>query len=151
MIKRSLPIVFLLAYSLASFNCSNPVENKDGVYFPGGKYYYSGFDSAGILVSQGWFSIEYTDSVNFTGTWQIDKLMPNADIGPQTGSGELIGNLDSLTVSIGLNPDMVDNNVFLRGTYMEQEGLSGEWTYSGFPGILNRGTFKAYRSESESN
>ncbi len=151
MARRSLPVFFLLACVLSAFQCSNPVENKDGQHFPEGKYYYSGYDSSGTPVSQGWFSVAYTDSANFTGTWQIDKLIENANIGPQSGSGELIGTIDSDNVYIGLNPNMADNNVSLYGTYRIPGGLNGEWTYTGFPGIINKGTFSAYRSDGESN
>lgn len=150
MIKKLLPLFLLLLFTLLSVECSNPVENKTERYFPEGKYYYSGFDTAGNLVSQGWFSIVYTDSAHFTGTWQIEKQTTDAEIGPQDGSGELTGSIESGTVSIGLNPDMADNNVFLRGTYEPAGGLNGEWTFVGFPGILNKGTFNAYRSDNVS-
>ncbi len=50
----------------------------------------------------------------------------------------------TMNCSINLNPDYVDNNVFLLGV-LEGTKMNGRWMYTGFPGVVNEGTFKALR------
>ena len=84
------------------------------------------------------------DSGDVTGSWNLDAVgdPPPAMIGPQVGRGKLTGRVYGTTIGLGLNPDMVDNNVFLAGTIVGGR-ITGVWEYAGFPGVLNRGTFAA--------
>jgi len=72
----------------------------------------------------------------------VAAAKPPAMIGPQVGRGKLTGRVYGTTIGLGLNPDMVDNNVFLAGTIVGGR-ITGVWEYAGFPGVLNRGTFAA--------
>ena len=49
---------------------------------------------------------------------------------------------DGQTIGIDLNPGVADNNVFLSGTF-QGDTIRGEWSFSGFPGVISEGTFIA--------
>jgi len=51
-----------------------------------------------------------------------------------------MGSISNDIFSANLNPEYVDNNVFLNGT-MAGDQITGQWIYAGYPGILNQGTF----------
>ena len=85
------------------------------------------------------------DSGDVSGSWNLDAVgTPSPMIGPQVGQGRLEGRVDGASFSANLNPQMVDNNVFLFGV-MEAGVITGTWEFSGFPGVLNRGSFSAVR------
>jgi predicted outer membrane repeat protein len=105
-------------------------------------YQYTGYDTNGVTVVQGWISLIFNDSNQINGTWQLEAVGDPENIGPQIGSGNLAGFVFQGEVWINLNPDWVDYNVWLRGT-IQGTVYSGIWWYEGFPGILNHGTFEA--------
>lgn len=111
-----------------------------------GKYLYYGFDSDGALIIQGALTLVREDTDRLTGTWEFEVVgdPPPEGYGPQVGSGKLVGTVDTTQVVINLNPDYADNNVVLQGTY-SRTVLSGKWEFIGFPGVLNRGSFRAIR------
>ena len=108
-------------------------------------YDYTGRDSLGNAVAHGWFTLNMRDSSNITGDWSIHKLNDSTLIGPQNGTGHLVGSINpSGEIWIGLNPDVKDNNVFLHGQY-HSDKFSGKWLYSSFIGLTNGGTFVAVK------
>lgn len=111
---------------------------------PEGRYAYKGYDSTGVKIVTGWLKIELDDSVAVSGKWNFFNVGQPENIGPQIGSGSLIGNYEKGKLSLDLNPNMRDNNVVLIGDY-EEKKFEGEWMYIGFAGVLNRGTFKAVK------
>ena len=126
--------VIILFLSFCIIGC-----NKDETV---GLYHYSSFDSLGVKIVEGTFSIEYGDSISISGEWDFEEIGNPQNIGPQTGEGQLIGTIEENGFHVELNPDMIDNNVSLVGV-IDGNKIEGDWIYSGFPGIINYGTFIA--------
>lgn len=83
------------------------------------------------------------DSV-ISGTWRSHWLVADtlAQIGPQVGSGVLSGRLQSDgTLSIDLNPDLVDNNVWVQ-VGSRESGAEATWTWSTIAGPWAAGPFR---------
>ena len=113
--------------------------------FPEGSFSYSGYDSQGNIITRGWFTIVFSDSPLVQGEWNIKQIATAKDIGPQVGSGALVGELyDSNSIWIELNPQFRDNNLQLRGFY-NHDKIIGQWQWITFAGVSNTGTFKASR------
>ncbi len=130
-----------------SSDCSVPPEPQLG--FLGGycvdlrkPYQYEAYDSLGVLVVEGWFRIETQDSSFISGVWDFDPVDSLDNIGPQTGNGFFTGHLEGGQIRMELNPYMMDNNVSLYGTYSGTV-INGEWQYTGYPGLINKGSFYA--------
>jgi hypothetical protein len=112
-----------------------------------GAYDYAACDDAGRLVLLGRLTIAIDPAGAVSGTWEIDWA-PGADcstdVGPQTGTGELVGSLEGGVLFVDLNPGWADANVLLSGTW-RGGGASGSWTFVGFTGPRTSGTFIAAR------
>jgi len=108
----------------------------------GGIYQYSGFDTLGVKIITGSFTIEQGDSFSISGEWNFNPIGNLLNIGPQTGQGEYTGTIENNELRINLNPEWADNNVILEGI-IDGNTISGNWYYSGYAGILNYGTFTA--------
>jgi len=106
---------------------------------------YTARDTLGAIVAEGWLMLDLRDPSNITGEWEINQVKDSVVIGPQVGHGSLKGSLKSSNdMWIGLNPNWVDNNVFLSGKY-DGNTFSGKWIFSSFIGLTNWGTFTAVR------
>lgn len=137
----------ILSLSLYFCDKDNPAEDKDNLVeliIPEGTYNYNGYDPTGVKIVTGWVKIIIVASTYLSGEWNLEKIGDPQNIGPQVGSGTLIGNFENNQLFLNLNPDYVDNNVFLTCPYDDQK-LTGKWIYSGFPGIINYGTSVAER------
>ena len=141
--KKAYLLITVIAISLIYF-CDKD-NSINGLKIPGGTYAYSGYDSTGAKIVQGWIKLEFDDSTKISGEWELDIIRNPEKIGPQVGEGNLVGNLEDNQLFLNLNPDFVDYNVFLTCPYDDQK-LTGKWDYSGFPGIINYGTFVAERN-----
>lgn len=138
--------IFTVAIILSlSLNFCDKDNSINGIKIPNGAYAYSGYDSTGVQIVRGWIKINLDDSTTISGEWELGKIGDPENIGPQVGSGTLMGNLQNNQLFLNLNPEYVDNNVFLICPYDDQK-LAGKWNYSGFPGIINYGTFVAERN-----
>ena len=94
-------------------------------------------------VVRGTLVIQLDASNHVSGFWVLEQTDPEARmIGPQVGEGTLVGGMDGPEIWMNLNPEMADNNVFLRGV-LSGGDINGQWEFVGFPGVLNRGTFQA--------
>lgn len=117
-----------------------------------GNYQYSGYDGSGRKILNGRLTIisvqphrnKHEDSYEIKGYWRLNKIGDPKMIGPQTGTGELVGSIDKGEIHIDLNPHMSDNNVTLQGK-IEGRRFHGTWRYSGFAGSISEGTFEATR------
>jgi hypothetical protein len=109
-----------------------------------GTFQYRACDSTATLILQGWMTLVAQDSTHVWGKWHLVKVGNPQDIGPQSGDGDLIAAFDGGLFSVNLNPAWKDNNVFLTGEYAGKT-YSGRWYWSGYPGILNYGTFQALK------
>ncbi|NOY77090.1 MAG: hypothetical protein GXO76_04395 [Calditrichaeota bacterium] len=141
---RLTSIGLLLTGFLLLASCQQSTKEPLLPSIPAGSFHYTGFDSTGRTVVTGWLSFSFTDSIRISGKWNLQKNGSIPRLGPQTGSGILSGRVQNGKISINLNPNQIDNNVDLFGEYHPQR-FSGKWVYSGYPGILNSGTFQAVR------
>lgn len=95
------------------------------------------------LIRGSWdFEIAMDSTV--TGTWSafwLEGADQGAQVGPQVGSGALSGRLLSDgALSVDLNPDLVDNNVWVR--VEPASGSNGTWTWSTIAGAWTNGPFR---------
>jgi hypothetical protein len=123
-----------------------PDGPRSGIDEIAGKYSYSGYDEAGRMIVEGNLVITPEDTSRVHGTWVLKSVSgsPSGEVGPQIGSGTLVGEVNLALIGINLNPGWVDNNVVLFGSF-DGSTILGNWQYIGFPGVLNQGTFRAVR------
>ena len=95
-----------------------------------------------MTIVDGFLTIIFEGSNQLGGEWQLDAVGDPQNIGLQVGEGWLIGTVNQDTIWINLNPDWDDNNVYLDGI-LQDSSFSGQWTWAGFPGVFNYGTFIA--------
>lgn len=131
-----------LAEAVGPYTSREDDLNNDQIYARKVRYRYSGYDREGGQIVKGFITIVHGDSTTITGDWQLEATGDPKGIGPQVGSGKLVGDVDGDQIWIGLNPDYIDNNVFLAGR-ISGSVISGTWEYVGFPGVLAQGTFRA--------
>jgi len=138
--KQYLLIVFVFAL-LFAFACSEDSPTNPSTNL----YKYTGYDSEGNKIIFGIITIVQDTASVVTGTWKFKPIGNCDNVGPQLGEGNYIGSLDSgKTLWLNLNPGMADNNVMLAGNF-ENEHFAGSWSYYGFPGLMNHGTFEAHK------
>ncbi len=135
--------IFLLFLSLLIITgCREVTTNVDGD-IPDGAYSYEAYNSSGNLIVFGWFTMDIKDN-QISGEWNFKETSTGAAIGPHIGKGKLQGSKDNNQISINLNPNWVDNNIFLNCS-MDGNNLSGTWNYSGYAGNLASGKFYAVK------
>lgn len=139
--KKIYMLDLIVSLSLLFCFCDND-NPLNGIKVPDGAYAYTGYDSTGVKIVCGWIKFEFDDSTTISGEWELDKIGEPQNIGPQVGSGQLVGNVQNSQLYLDLNPQFMDNNVFLTSPNDDQK-LEGKWTYAGFPGIINYGSFVA--------
>jgi len=131
-----MPVIIALLLACADKNTLDSLIGQES------RYSYTGFDSTGVTIVQGWIEIQMTDSATVIGQWDLSPVGNAEHIGPQTGSGELSGFFEKGKISLDLNPENRDNNVLLHGNF-NRENFEGQWSYVGFAGVVNSGSFKA--------
>ena len=138
--KKQFYFFILFALFILFISCSedNPLGPNNT------SYHYKAFDKNGNLIVSGYLWIEFADSSNVTGHWDLKQINITESIGPQVGQGEFRGVFTDGLLNIDLNPDMVDNNVVLSGT-INNTSYQGNWIYYGFAGLINTGSFFAKR------
>jgi hypothetical protein len=112
---------------------------------PQGAYAYSSLDSNGDAIVRGWFTLVFSETGRVSGEWHFLSITNRTDIGPQTGDGQLTGSVVDTILYLNLNPNWVDNNVYLSGR-LDAALYHGRWDWSTFVGITNHGTFEAVRN-----
>lgn len=135
-------LVFMLGFY--ALDCSGKKNNNapSSKVFPLGEYQYTGYDEGGAKVVEGRLSIISRNGDELKGTWELKQIGELSRIGPQVGSGGLVGSVHDTEVALNLNPNMNDDNVNLRGK-VEGKRYKGTWSYSGFAGVISSGTFEA--------
>jgi len=73
----------VLYLSLLFYSCdkNNPFN---GTAVPEGAYAYTGYDSTGVKIVQGWIKFEFEDKTTLSGEWELDKVgisVPRLDQG----------------------------------------------------------------------
>ena len=131
-------ILFLSAIVLVFFySC----EDSDPNSFPK-SYKYTGYDSSWNKIIEGYLWIDNIDSIEVKGGWRFHRVSNCENIGPQIGHGTFEGIANPLgTLSLNLNPGMIDNNVLLQCSMRLPYRIDGQWSYVGFPGVINWGRF----------
>jgi len=110
---------------------------------------YAAWSDSGTRLLEGVLAIAPQPNQHVSGTWSIhwaagaDTANAN-DIGPQLGSGDLIGVVQDTTVLVDLTPSFADNNVELLGC-VTAAGFAGTWSHVGIAGEIAHGPFTATR------
>lgn len=107
---------------------------------PYGLYDYTAYNQLMTPVVSGIISLDVGFFGFLKGYYDLELLMDGARVGPQVGSDSLIGEVLGDSISISLNPQFIDANVFLYGN-RDAFGFSGIWAFSGFPGVISQGPF----------
>jgi hypothetical protein len=142
-----LVILTLSCYILAY---STPRNIEPPKPFPVGDYQYVGYDEKEGKSVAGQLSITSVEqrrigseeSTQIKGKWELKRVGTQEKIGPQEGSGELVGSIIKGEIYINLNPNIDDANVNLRGK-IEGKRFYGKWSFDGYAGAISKGTFEA--------
>jgi len=134
------PGLLLLCFACSSGPAAPPALRD-------GSFQYAAFSESGQQVLQGRLRLTFPDEATVTGTWRIDWA-PGADttavVGPQVGTGQLVGARHGDTLVIELNPGNADNNVGLVAV-TAGGGWQGEWEWVALTGPRSKGAFVASR------
>jgi hypothetical protein len=144
--KLASTCLILLVLSCYALACSMPKNSEQSKPFPLGDYQYTGYGKNGDKIVEGRLSITSIESSRIKGVWQFKQIGNPEKIGPQVGTGELIGSIIEGKVYLNLNPNMADNNVRLKGT-IENGRYQGTWSFDGEAGPMNQGTFEAVKKQ----
>ena len=137
--KALIITIALASFLLFSF-CSEDSPTNSSMK----TYKYTGYDSTRNKIISGYLWIDSVDSTVVKGRWDFKRVSSEENIGPQIGKGKFEGTMNMLgTMSLNLNPGMVDNNVFLQGSMSLPYRYDEKWSYCGFPGEINWGRFEA--------
>ena len=133
-------LVFVLSATalMLFYSC----EDSDSNYFPK-VYKYTSYDSTGNKIIAGYLWIDNIDSSKVKGRWQFNLISDCENIGPQICHGNFEGTVNMLgTLSLNLNPGMLDNNVLLDCSMRLPYRIDGRWSYVGISGVINWGGLK---------
>jgi hypothetical protein len=150
--KIASPYLLILTLGCYVLACSTPNNIEQKKPFPVGDYQYTGYDESGAKIVEGQLSItsvesrriQAEESIQLKGNWLLNKVGNQKMIGPQVGSGQLIGSIIKGELYLNLNPNISDSNVILKGT-IEGKRFHGTWSFNGYAGAINQGTFEATR------
>jgi hypothetical protein len=135
-------IILIIVITAVSFfsSCGDDSSTNSSMT----SYKYTGFDSTGNKIIEGYLWIDSIDSVEVKGRWRFNLVSNCENMGPQIGKGNFEGTTDMWGhMLFNLNPGMIDNNVLLEGSMQLSYRIDGRWSYIGFPGVINWGSFKA--------
>ncbi len=141
---QKLLFIVLLALLFSFASCDNESNSLVGPT-PSGAYSYTSFDSLGMAIVRGWFTMIHEDSTKLIGNWSFQKIGNPQDVGPQVGAGKLVGGVDQDKIWVELNPQYRDHNLQLQGSITGNK-FSGEWMWLSLAGISNHGTFVAIKN-----
>jgi hypothetical protein len=137
--KYLIVTIVICLTSLLLFSCS---ENNLSSSSTTEHYLYKSYDSTGVQIAEGEFTIHHQSSGEITGNWNFHRRGNHGNCGSQIGSGNLIGGIEDMSMWINLNPNFVDNNCYLYGR-RHHNRFTGEWQWVTFAGVTNRGLFTA--------
>jgi hypothetical protein len=110
-----------------------------------GAFHYVARSPAGEPLLTGRLQLSFPDDSTIRGAWAIGWLPggdTTAQVGPQVGTGDLIGVRSGDSVIIQLNPRNADHNVGLVAV-AAAAGYAGKWEWVSFTGPRTAGTFTA--------
>ena len=123
--------ILFLVLPMLIVACQDQGTSFDGDML--GKFTYTAYDTLDTELYHGSLMLFQSES-KISGAWQFEDGR----------SGQLEGIVRSTEMSLNLNPGFVDNNLLLQGTISDGT-FSGSWQQIGFPGIMDRGSFRAIR------
>jgi hypothetical protein len=153
--RRCLTPCFLLAAAAACGGSPVAPGAPDclaGVFEPtsiAGTLAYVAYADSGTRLLEGVLTIAPQSNQHIAGTWTIgwapgaDTANAN-DVGPQLGTGDLIGAVQDTTVLVNLTPTFSDDNVELLAC-VTAAGFAGTWSHVGIAGEIAHGPFTATR------
>jgi hypothetical protein len=129
-----LNVIIVLLFLSLIVSCEK--DNSSIGFEPGppGSYTYQSFDTLGTLLVTGWLKFEHTDSTQIEGSWELNNVSNRNDIGPQVGNGILLGSIIDSSISMDLNPQFRDHNLYLEGI-IKDSYFEGKWASNN---LLNR-------------
>ncbi len=135
---KNMLYLIILAFGLTQFSC------RDITVSPSYEtnYHYEAFDKNGKLGVSGLLTINFKDSPDLQGEWELSSEDDSLDMGAQVGEGQLEGTVQGDTIFINLHPGFADHNVILYGK-IANDSLTGQWWWITFIGPTNQGTFVA--------
>ena len=141
---KSMLALAALAVSFAACSDGMTGSEKGDV---SGTFQYVGYNKAGVAVVHGTITLAEQNGGVLNGSWNLQATASADRIGPQVGQGELRGTValsssGSTEVSLDLNPQWADNNVYLVGQ-ARGATIRGDWTRSTLRGATEGGRFTA--------
>ncbi len=144
--RRATPMTVLLVVA-SILACGDPTLQPAGGD-PSGAYGYVA-RSGLIPVVTGTVTLLVDKDSAVTGSWELRRVPgsdPAIQVGPQLGSGTLVGRLNaSGIVAVDLNPGWADNNVFLALGGTARDLLTGTWDHSTIIGPVAGGSVELRR------
>jgi hypothetical protein len=138
-----MPMRSILLAPVLLLACSSAPDGRPDR--PAGDFLYSAMSATGQPLLTGHLRVAFPTDSTLTGTWTIAWL-PGADttapVGPQVGSGVLLGSRSGDLFVVQLNPTYADNNVALLAV-PTTDGYSGQWEWSTLAGPASGGAFLA--------
>jgi hypothetical protein len=110
-----------------------------------GELHYRATTATGRPLLEGRLTLTFPTDSTVAGTWELQWSVgadTTSPVGPQIGTGALVGTRRADTLLLELNPGYVDNNVNLRGI-ATRGGLRGDWTWATIAGPYTSGPFSA--------
>jgi len=133
-------IIFILLDIAGGCDKANPLLELA----PLGAFRYKAYDTTGVPIVKGWFTLNMNDSDDISGEWHFAQVSHYQNTGPQVGVGKLAGGLYQENLWLVLIPGTVDNNITLYGKLVANT-YTGTWSWSTFIGRTNWGRFEANR------
>lgn len=127
-VSLSLVISSIIVVASCTQSTAPLIDNPNGV-FEGSLVMY---DSTGGNPLNGRLSVTRGHSTDLSGGWSLENGR----------GGRLAGAISDSTLWINLNPDLIDANTYLFGTF-DGKNINGRWILSGFAGPIDHGTFVA--------
>jgi len=155
--RRSVSRLLLISLLAVASACVTAVDiTKPPDPVPPGAMAYTGYDDSGTPVIEGWVLLDIVTvnappsiPSNVTGTWNLRRVNPDGEVGPQVGQGTLEGLLQGDQLFVNFNPSSADDNVVgdgmlkVIGDPASGTQWDGTWTWSDLSGPIKSGTFHA--------
>jgi len=133
----------IISIALASFLLFSSSRDNSPTSSSMKSYKYTGYDSSWNKIIERYLWIDSIDSMKVKGGWRFELVSNSNNISPQVSRGSFEGTTNMLgTLSLNLNPGMIDNNVLLECSMRLPYRIDGQWSYIDFPGVINWGRFE---------
>jgi hypothetical protein len=139
-------VVLVVSASLIFHACSGSDSGK--YKLQAGNYGFTMTDSTGKHLLAGDMTINKTESMKISGSYDVTKKYIDKLPGMSMSKGIFEGTYDSARgiVSLNLNPKIADANIFVTAR-IYRSSLAGEWIYSTMMGPKARGNFVAEKAD----